>query len=71
MTFQNCSLNNGNMVCSETVDLNCAGDLKKKACQLYSAFFKTNVVKGSHLHLQGFCPAYTLFLTEEILILVT
>ena len=70
MAFQNCNLNNGNVVCSEIVDLNCAGDLKKKACQFYSAFHKTNVVKGPDFHLQRFCPAYTLSSTEESLILV-
>lgn len=43
-------MNNGNVVCSEILDLNCTGDLKKKACQFYSAFHKTNVVKGPDLH---------------------
>lgn len=73
MAFQNCNLNNGNVICSETVDLACAGDQKKKACQFYSAFHKTNVVKGPDLHLQKFCPTYTFFLSsiEEIVILVT
>lgn len=71
--LQNCNLNNGNVVCSEIVDLNCAGELKMEACHFLSAFHKINVAKGPDWHLQKFCPAYTFFSfsTEEILILVT
>lgn len=40
MAFQNCNVNNEQEARSEIVDLNCAGDLKNKACQFYSAFHK-------------------------------
>lgn len=60
------------MIWGETVDLNYAQGLKKKACQFYTASHEISnkCCKGARFFF--FCPAYTFFLfLEEILTMVT